>query len=111
MISMPSMFPPPWLTLILDSKFYENCDEHEGTLCNFFCIDCSEVFCESCKQEHDDEGHKVLQVSFFFVNGGYFLYIYIYIYIYNPNFLLSYILLLRFFFRFTKLHVTMPFEL
>ncbi|KAM3732022.1 hypothetical protein ACB098_11G028900 [Castanea mollissima] len=59
---MPSKFPPPWLTLILDSKFYENCDEHEGTLCNFFCIDCSEVFCESCKQEHDDEGHKVLQV-------------------------------------------------
>ena len=60
------MFPPPWLTLILDSKFYEDCDEHEGTLCNFFCIDCSDVFCESCKQEHDDEGHKVLQVSFFF---------------------------------------------
>ncbi|KAL0009165.1 hypothetical protein SO802_010667 [Lithocarpus litseifolius] len=27
---MPSKFPPPWLTLILDSKFYENCDEHEG---------------------------------------------------------------------------------
>jgi len=94
MISMPSMFPPPWLTLILDSKFYENCDEHEGTLCNFFCIDCSEVFCESCKQEHDDEGHKVLQVSFFFSLMVVTSFIYI---IYNPNFLLSYILLLSFF--------------
>ena len=75
-IDMTTNFPPPWITHLLDTTFYETCKEadHQGKhLTTFFCKDCEDnnAFCKNCKNNSNKHGgHEVVQVSFIFPTHG-----------------------------------------
>ena len=66
---MTANFPPPWITHLLGTEFYEVCteaDHQRNHKTTFFCKDCenNNAFFKNCKNNsHKHEGHEVVQVS------------------------------------------------